>query len=114
MTAVDIHPSSETIAATWPRPLHDYVLLRPAKRPTMSKGGLELPDVVQDEPQEGTILIVGPGRVTDHGITIAAPFGVMPGRRAVFAKFAGFAIEVEGEPNPLRLLRVDDILAVYP
>jgi chaperonin GroES len=45
------------------RPLHDYVLVEPSAEQTMSRGGIVLPDIAKDKPQEGTVLAAGNGRV---------------------------------------------------
>jgi co-chaperonin GroES (HSP10) len=45
------------------RPFRDYVLIRRTPTRTMSAGGLHIPSIAQDEPMEGIVIAVGPGRV---------------------------------------------------
>jgi co-chaperonin GroES (HSP10) len=44
------------------RPFRDYVLIRRTPTRTMSAGGLHIPSIAQDEPMEGVVVAVGPGR----------------------------------------------------
>ncbi len=50
-------------------PLHDYVIIRVDDAESVSAGGIVIPDVAQKS-QTGTVLGVGPGRVSAEGIRI--------------------------------------------
>ena len=43
------------------RPLHDYLLVQRNEAMNITKGGILLPDVAQEKPQEGLVLAAGQG-----------------------------------------------------
>jgi chaperonin GroES len=72
----------------------------------MSSGGIYIPDTAKEKPQEGTVVAVGPGRLTDEGNRV--PMDVAVGDTVVYSKYAGTEYK-EGEIEYL-VLRDDDIL----
>ena len=88
-------------------PLGDRILVKPAEREEQTKSGIFLPDTAQEKPQEGTIIEVGPGRVTDEGKHI--PMDLKKGDLVLYAKYGGTEIKEEGEEY--LLLTERDILA---
>lgn len=51
-------------------PLSDFILVKPIPR-GQTQGGIALPDTTDlEEPGEGEVIKVGPGRVTEEGIVI--------------------------------------------
>ncbi len=88
-------------------PLGDRVLVKPAEREEQTKSGIFLPDTAQEKPQEGTIIEVGPGRVTDDGKRI--PMDLKKGDMVLYAKYGGTEIKEDGEEY--LLLTERDILA---
>ena len=88
-------------------PLGDRILVKPAEREEQTKSGIFLPDTAQEKPQEGTIIEVGPGRVTDEGKHI--PMALKKGDLVLYAKYGGTEIKEEGEEY--LLLTERDILA---
>ena len=88
-------------------PLGDRVLVKPAEREEQTKSGIFLPDTAQEKPQEGTIIEVGPGRVTDDGKRV--PMDLKKGDLVLYAKYGGTEIKEEGEEY--LLLTERDILA---
>jgi len=88
-------------------PLGDRILVKPAEREEQTKSGIFLPDTAQEKPQEGTIIEVGPGRVTDEGKHI--PIELKKGDLVLYAKYGGTEIKEEGEEY--LLLTERDILA---
>ena len=88
-------------------PLGDRVLVKPAEREEQTKSGIFLPDTAQEKPQEGTIVEVGPGRVTEDGKHI--PMDLKKGDLVLYAKYGGTEIKEEGEEY--LLLTERDILA---
>jgi chaperonin GroES len=83
------------------------VVVKPAEREEVSAGGILLPDTVQEKPQEGTIVAVGPGRIGDDGKRIAMESKVDD--LVVYSKYAGSELKEEGEDY--LILRESDILA---
>lgn len=89
------------------QPLGDRVVIKPLPKEEVTKSGIVLPDTAKEKPQEGEILAVGPGRMTDDGKRIAME--VKEGDTVVYSKYAGSEFKVDGEE--LIILRESDILA---
>jgi chaperonin GroES len=66
-----------------------------------------LPDTARERPQEGEVIAVGPGRLSDDGKRIT--MDVKVGDRVVYTKYGGTEIKIEEEE--LVILRESDILA---
>ncbi|MCK4369293.1 MAG: co-chaperone GroES [Dehalococcoidales bacterium] len=92
------------------QPLADRVIVRPIEKEEVTKGGIVLPDTAKEKPQEGKVLAVGPGRLSEDGKRIA--MDVKVGDVVVYAKYGGTEIKVDGEE--LVILREGDILAKKP
>jgi chaperonin GroES len=88
-------------------PLGDRVVVRPSTKEEVTKGGIVIPDTAKEKPQEGTVLAVGPGKMTEDGKRI--PLDVKVGDIVVYAKYGGTEIK-EGDEE-LIILRESDILA---
>ena len=52
------------------KPLSDRVVIEAAAAEEKSSGGIILPDTAQEKPQQGTVVAVGPGKVSDTGAII--------------------------------------------
>ncbi|MBM4463192.1 MAG: co-chaperone GroES [Chloroflexi bacterium] len=89
------------------QPLGDRVVIRPTKKEEVSKGGIVLPDTAKEKPQEGEIVAVGPGKLSEEGNRIAMEVKV--GDKVIYAKYAGTEIKVDDEE--LIIARESDILA---
>ncbi len=88
-------------------PLADRLVVRPIEREEVTKGGIFLPDTARERPQEGEVIAVGPGRLSDDGKRIA--MDVKVGDRVIYAKYGGIEITIEDEE--LVILREGDVLA---
>ncbi len=89
------------------QPLADRLVVRPIEREEKTKTGIYLPDTAKEKPQEGEVIAVGPGRLSDEGKRIA--MDVKVGDIVVYAKYGGTEIKVDDEE--LMILREGDILA---
>ena len=89
------------------QPLADRLVVKPIQREEVTKGGIVLPDTAKEKPQEGEVLAVGPGRLSEDGNRI--PMDVEVGDIVIYAKYVGTEIKVEGEE--VIILRESDILA---
>ena len=89
------------------RPLHDRVMVRRVAEDDRSAGGIIIPDTAKEKPQEGEVVAVGPGRVSDDGNRI--PMELAKGDRVIYSKFAG--TEYKDGDDELLILRESDILA---
>ncbi len=88
-------------------PLADRLVVRPIEKEDVTKGGIILPDTVKEKPQEGEVLAVGPGRMSDDGDRIS--MDVKAGDIIVYAKYGGTEIKIDDEE--LIILRESDVLA---
>ena len=89
------------------QPLADRLVVKPTEREEVTKGGIVLPDTAKEKPQEGKVLAVGPGRLSEDGKRIAMEVKV--GDIVIYAKYGGTEIKLEDEE--LVILRESDILA---
>lgn len=89
------------------QPLGDRVVVKPMPKEEVTKGGIFIPDTAKEKPQEGKVLAVGPGRLTDDGKRIT--MDVKVGDVVIYAKYGGTEIKEDGEE--LIILRETDILA---
>ena len=93
--------------ATTLQPMADRVLVKPIEKEGKTKSGIYLPDTAKEKPQEGEVLAVGPGKMSDDGKRIAMDLKV--GDTVIYAKYGGTEIKVDDEE--LMILRESDILA---
>ena len=68
-------------------PLGERVVVKPSEGEQTTKGGIYLPDTAKEKPQEGEVIAVGPGRVSEDGSRI--PMELAKGDRVIAPKFAG-------------------------
>ena len=89
-------------------PLADRVIVKPIPREEVSKGGIVLPDTAKEKPQEGEVVAVGPGRLSEDGGK-HIPMDVKVGDRVIYAKYAG--TEWKYNDEEYLIIRESDILA---
>ena len=89
------------------QPLADRLVVKPIEREEQTKSGIILPDTAKEKPQEGKVVAVGPGRLSEDGNRIA--MDVKVGDVIIYAKYGGTEIKVDDEE--LIILRESDILA---
>lgn len=89
------------------KPLGDRVVVQPTPREETTRGGIVLPDTAKEKPQEGKVIAVGPGRVTDSGKTV--PPEVKEGDTVLYAKYSG--TEVRLDDTDYLILSERDVLA---
>lgn len=90
------------------KPLSDRVIVRPLEAEEKTAGGLYIPDSAKEKPQQGEILAVGPGKVSDDGKQI--PMEVKVGDKVLYGKYSGTEVSAGGED--LLIMRENDIFAV--
>jgi chaperonin GroES len=89
------------------QPLGDRLVVKPLEGEEKTKGGIILPDTAKEKPQEGKVLAVGPGRLSEDGKRIAMEVKV--GDVVLYVKYGGTEVKIDGEE--LMVLRESDILA---
>ena len=89
-------------------PLADRVIVKPMEAEETTKGGIILPDTAKEKPIEGTIVAVGPGRITEDGKSIKMEVKV--GDKVLYGKYSGTEVTVEG--TEYLIMRESDIFAI--
>ena len=89
------------------KPLDDRLVVKPIAKEEVTKSGIVLPDTAKEKPQEGEVLAVGPGRLTDDGQRL--PLDIKVGDIVIYAKYGGTEIKIDNEE--LIILREADVLA---
>jgi chaperonin GroES len=89
-------------------PLADHLVVKPSQKDEKTKGGIYLPDTAKEKPQEGEIVAVGPGKMTDDGKRI--PMEVKVGDTVIYSKYGGSEIKIDDVE--MIILRESDILAI--
>jgi chaperonin GroES len=90
------------------RPLGDRILVKRIKEEEKTKGGIIIPDTAKEKPQEGKVVAVGKGKMTEQGKLLTPD--VKTGDKILFGKYSGSEVKIEGEEH--LILREDDILGV--
>ncbi len=90
------------------RPLADRILVRRIEEKETVRGGIIIPDTAKEKPQEGEVVAVGPGRLTDEGKRITLE--VKAGDRVLIGKYSGTDVKIDG--TEYTILREDDVLGV--
>ncbi|MBI4539059.1 MAG: co-chaperone GroES [Gemmatimonadetes bacterium] len=90
------------------QPLADRIVVRPLEETEQMKGGLYIPDTAKEKPQQGDVVAVGPGKLSDEGKRI--PPDVKVGQRVLYGKYSGTEVTVSDEEY--LILRESDVLAV--
>ena len=90
------------------KPLADRVVVQALEDTEQMRGGLYIPDTAKEKPMQGTIIAVGPGKLSEENERIAPDVKV--GQRVLYGKYSGTEVTVDG--NEYLILRESDILAV--
>lgn len=89
------------------KPMADRLVVKPIEKEEVTKAGIVLPDTAREKPQEGKVLAVGPGRLSEDGKRIA--MDVKVGDIVIYAKYGGTEYKIDDEE--VIILRESDILA---
>src|SRR5699024_12258605 len=90
------------------KPLGDRIVIELVEQEEKTASGIVLPDSAQEKAQEGKVIAVGTGRITDSGERVA-----LEGKESdhvIYSKFAGTEVKYEG--NEYLMPRQDDMLVV--
>ena len=89
------------------KPLGNRVVVEPIEGDEqVSSGGIFIPDTAKEKPQEGKVVAVGPGKMTDEGKRV--PMEIEVGDTVIYSKYGGTEYK-EGDTEYL-VLREDDVL----
>ena len=89
------------------RPLHDRIVVRRTEEEQKTAGGILLPGSAQEKPQQGEIIAVGNGQLSDNGVR---PLDVKVGDKVLFGQYAGQTVKVDGEE--VLIMKESDVLGV--
>jgi chaperonin GroES len=89
-------------------PLHDRILVRRIEEGETTRGGIIIPDSAKEKPQEGEVISVGKGKVSEEGKV--HPLEVKEGDRILFGKYSGTEIKLDGEDYII--MREEEVLGV--
>ena len=90
------------------RPLHDRILVTRVAEQEVGRGGIIIPDTAKEKPQEGKVVAVGNGKLTEDGKRVA--LDVEAGDRILFGKYTGNEVKIEDEEYVI--MREEDVLAI--
>ena len=89
------------------QPTGDRIVVKAVEQETQTKSGIYIPDSAKERPQEGSVIAVGPGRMTDEGTRLAMDVAV--GDTVIYSKYAGSEFEDDGEEY--LIMKETDVLA---
>ena len=100
--------ASTTKSKTTLRPLHDRVLIKRLEEQDERHGSIIIPDSAKEKPQEGKVIAIGTGRVTEDGKKL--PLAVKAGDRILFGKYSGSEVKIDG--TEYLIMKEEDILGI--
>jgi chaperonin GroES len=90
------------------RPLHDRVIVKRLDEEKKTASGIVIPDTAAEKPDQGEVMSVGKGKLTDEGDLV--PLDVKVGDRVLFGKYSGQTVRLSGDE--LLVMREEDLLGV--
>ena len=76
-------------------PLNDKIVILPQEEGEQTYGNIVVPDMGKEKPEMGTVLAVGPGRISTDGTLI--PNRLEVGVTVMVPKFGAQKVELENE-----------------
>ena len=77
------------------KPLGDRIVILPQEEKEQTYGNIVVPDMGKEKPEIGTVLAVGPGRISTDGTLI--PNKIKKGVKVIVPKFGAQIVVVENE-----------------
>ena len=90
------------------RPLHDRIIVKRLEEERKTASGIVIPDTAAEKPDQGEVLAVGNGKVTEEGKV--RPLDVKVGDKVLFGKYSGQTVKVKGEE--LLVMKEEDVMGV--
>jgi chaperonin GroES len=90
------------------KPLGDRVVIKPLEQKEVKKSGIIIPDTAKEKPQEGEVVAVGKGKVSEDGKLI--PMDVKVGDKILYGKYSG--TEIKLEDVEYLIMHQEDILGI--
>ena len=90
------------------KPLYDRILVKRLEEGDVKHGSIVIPDTAKEKPQEGKVIAVGTGKVTDDGKKL--PLDIKAGDRILFGKYSGSEVKLDGEEY--LIMKEEDVLGI--
>ena len=90
------------------RPLHDRIIVERLEEEATTASGIIIPDSAKEKPQQGNVIAVGKGKVTEDGKVLS--LDVKVGDKVLFGKYSG--TEVKIEDKEYLMMREEDVLGI--
>ena len=90
------------------RPLHDRVIVKRLEEERKTASGIVIPDTAAEKPDQGEIIAVGKGKISDDGKVRA--LDVKVGDKVLFGKYSGQAVKIKGDEY--LVMREEDLMGV--
>ncbi len=94
------------VAALTLKPLDDRIVVQPLDAEEKTAGGILLPQAAQQKPQQGKVVAVGPGKLSEAGTRLV--LSVHVGDLVMYGKYSGSDVEVSG--TEYKILRENELL----
>ena len=91
------------------KPLEDRILVKTLEAEQTTASGLVIPDTAKEQPQEGEVIAVGPGRFNEDGDE-RIPLDIKVGDKVIYSKYGGTEVKYNGEEY--LILSSRDVLAI--
>ena len=99
---------TETATKIKIQPLGDRLILKAVEAKEVKKSGIIIPDTAKEKPQEGLVMAVGKGKLTEEGKLI--PMEVKTGDTVLYGKYSGTEIKINDEEY--LIMREEDVLGI--
>ena len=93
------------------QPIGDRIIIRRESSDAKTAGGILLPDSAQKKPQRGTVLAVGPGRISRKDGS-RSPLQLKVGDKVLFTSWAGDEFKDRKQAGEVLIMTEEDVLAV--
>ena len=97
-----------TATKTKLRPLHDRILIKRLEEGDVRHGSIIIPDTAKEKPQEGRVIAVGTGKMTDDGKKL--PLALKAGDRILFGKYSGSEVQLGGKEY--LIMKEEDVFGI--
>ena len=99
---------AETATKIKIQPLGDRLIIKAVEAKEVKKSGIIIPETAKEKPQEGEVMAVGKGKLTEEGKLI--PMEVKTGDIVLYGKYSGTEIKINDEEY--LIMREEDVLGI--
>ncbi|MDO8802953.1 MAG: co-chaperone GroES [Elusimicrobiota bacterium] len=99
---------SDTATKIKIQPLGDRLIIKAMEAKEIKKSGIIIPETAKEKPQEGEVMAVGKGKLTEEGKLV--PMEVKTGDIVLYGKYSGTEIKINDEEY--LIMREEDVLGI--